>query len=617
MSTGFPGTATGRDEEWFVVLPDDDSAAVAVAALRAGPGPFTPVRRVDHPSRRPWLLGSWNPRDLLIGTAGRTRVAVLGCCPASPAEIAGIARRTTHLLDLDRAARSLTGSSHLIASVDGAVRVQGSAFGVRRVFHARHGDVDVAADRADVLARLLGTGVDERLLVSRLLFPEPPPALAGRPLWHGVTAVAEDHCLVLSPRGRARTVRWWRPPQPVSSLRAGAPALHEALAEAVAARVVARRAVSADLSGGVDSTAVCSLAAGQVDRLPAYSLVGADPADEDAHWAAVAAAGLPAVRRVVVTEEDLPGPYTGILRPGLARDEPHPHVRLRADAVARAQLLTAHGSRLHLTGHGGSEVLHAPWSYLPELLRRDPRAAYAHVRGHQAAHGWSWSRVRRLLTAARDERRVLPALARALTGAGDSRRDVLRLPAWVTPDAVDAVRELLLRAADEVDPGVRAGALEDNVRVVRASGRSMRCTVLAATADGLPVAAPFLDDRVVEACLAVRPHERTTPWRYKPLLAEAMHGLVAERSPSRTARGGTAPGHVALRRYRADLLALCEGSRLAALGLVDVDRLRSELTGARPAGTAPITVERTIGCERWLRDLEPAGHATEMTGAPG
>ncbi len=44
------------------------------------------------------------------------------------------------------------------------------------------------------------------------------------------------------------------------------------------------------------------------------------------------------------------------------------------------------------------------------------------------------------------------------------------------------------------------------------------------SADGLT----FLDDRVIEACLAVRPGERVSPGRYKPVLGAAMCGIVPE-----------------------------------------------------------------------------------------
>ncbi len=89
------------------------------------------------------------------------------------------------------------------------------------------------------------------------------------------------------------------------------------------------------------------------------------------------------------------------------------------------------------------------------------------------------------------------------------------------------------------------------------------------------MASPFLDDRVIEACLAVRPSERVTPWQYKPLLTTAMSGIVPDACLRRTNKAAASMDAAnGLREHRADLLALWEGSRLEQLGLVDGAALR-------------------------------------------
>uniref|UniRef100_UPI0031D3A627 asparagine synthase-related protein n=1 Tax=Saccharothrix mutabilis TaxID=33921 RepID=UPI0031D3A627 len=606
--------AARRGEEWFVVLPDCDAALAVVAAL----DPDARCRRLRHPSGRPWLLGHWDPRDLVLGAAGRVVVALLGCCPVSAEEVVGIARRTRAPADLDRAAGRLHGAFHLLATVDGVVRAQGSAFGVRRLFQVRVGEVDVVSDRADVAAGLVGSGVDERWLVRCLMFPAAPPALVGASLWRGVTAVPEDCCVLLTDRGRARTVRWWEPPRPVRTLREGAPAVRDALTAAVSARVRSRDVVSADLSGGADSTAVCALAVARTGRLLTFTVASQDAGDDDAEWAAIAAAELPGLERLVLTDDDLPRPYADILEAGVPRDEPPVDVHLRAEDAVRARLLTGRGVELHLTGDGGDEVLHAAPSYLRELLPRRPLTAWSHVRGLRALRAWRWSRVWRLLAAPRDERRELLAQARGLTAPAARAPYAVGLPPWATPHAVDLARRLLVEAAERVPPTTPDKAVHDVVQLVRHAGRYVRRNVMAAVADGLPVAAPFLDDRVAEACLAVRAHERTTPWRYKPLLAEALRGVVPDRSSTRATKGGTTPEYAALPHYRADLLALTTRGRLAELGLIDVDRFRSALTGVWSTDATPIMVEHTVACERWLRDLDHAGRTAGLVrGAPG
>ncbi|WP_258341609.1 asparagine synthase-related protein [Saccharopolyspora gregorii] len=89
----------------------------------------------------------------------------------------------------------------------------------------------------------------------------------------------------------------------------------------------------------------------------------------------------------------------------------------------------------------------------------------------------------------------------------------------------------------------------------------------ASAAEGVRLSSPYLDDAVIAACAAVRPHERRSPWRYKPLLVEAMRGLVPDRSLRRSTKAeGSNLEHSGIRRNVAALAALCEDSRLAALG---------------------------------------------------
>jgi asparagine synthase (glutamine-hydrolysing) len=122
---------------------------------------------------------------------------------------------------------------------------------------------------------------------------------------------------------------------------------------------------------------------------------------------------------------------------------------------------------------------------------------------------------------------------------------------------------------------------------------------------GLPMASPFLDDRVIEACLAVRPSERVTPWTYKPVLSAAMRGIVPEaclrRANKATASMDASNG---LREHRADLLALWENSRLEGLGLVDGAELRRLARRPASPGLSNAVLYSTIAAEVWLRGLD-------------
>ncbi|MGH4002445.1 MAG: asparagine synthase, partial [Pseudonocardiaceae bacterium] len=165
-----------------------------------------------HRSGRPWLMGRWAADELVTAQVGGMQVAVIGCCPVTATALSGWAHRVRTVADLDRLGVGLSGSFHLVAAIDGKIRLQGSVSGLRRVFYTQVGNVTVAADRADVLAGLTGATVNEQWLAARLAYPYLPHPVADGCPWHGMQALADD-CYLLIDRGQlARVVRWWHPP---------------------------------------------------------------------------------------------------------------------------------------------------------------------------------------------------------------------------------------------------------------------------------------------------------------------------------------------------------------------------------------------------------------------
>ncbi|MFE7784898.1 hypothetical protein [Streptomyces nigrescens] len=156
-----------RAGEWLVVLPDHVASVVLAEKLEPAP------QRVDHPSGRPWLIGSWESADFRIGEAGATKIATLGFSSAGPQRLAQIAARTRRVTDLDSLGGKLPGCFHLLATVDGVTHAYGTLSGLRKLVYGRAGEVTVAATRADVLAALTGAGIDEERLLLRYSSPKP------------------------------------------------------------------------------------------------------------------------------------------------------------------------------------------------------------------------------------------------------------------------------------------------------------------------------------------------------------------------------------------------------------------------------------------------------------
>lgn len=597
---------TGPGAAHFTVFPDRADAA-AVARSFARPG----SRTLAHPSGWPWLVGHWHDDEVRAAHAGGASLAVVGCCPVDDGELRRRAARLRDLAELDALALSLPGSFHLLGALDGQLRVQGTASGLRLVFHAQVGGVRVAATSADTLAAALDLAPDVRELAVRLLWPAPYP-LSETSMWRGITAVPPQDAVIVAADGRTvRHTRWWTPPEPVRPLAEAAPLIRTALQEAVDARTRQGGTVSCDLSGGLDSTSVCFLADRSPARVVASTWPGRDPADTDLHWAERAMRHLPDVEHVVWDADASPLVYEDLLGIDDLLDEPTIGVMDRSRVLHHLPGLAARGSRLHLTGIGGDHVAWCSEAYYHRLARTRPLFALRRLRGFRALWQWPLGGTVRALADSRPYGTWLADAAGGLRGplppsvaTGLGWGMAPRLFDWVTPEAERMARGALLDAAATAAPLHPDRGLHTDLAQIRSCTRVIRQWDRMAARAGLPMASPFLDDRVIEACLAVRPGERVTPWHYKPVLGTAMRGIVPEdclrRADKATAAMDASNG---LREHRADLLALWEDSRLAELGLVDGAELRRLALRPATRGLSEAVLYSTIAAEVWLRGL--------------
>ncbi|MGX1507448.1 UNVERIFIED_CONTAM: asparagine synthase (glutamine-hydrolyzing) [Streptomyces graminofaciens] len=606
----------GPGDAHFAVFPDrEDAVAVARSFLRPA------SRTLSHPSGRPWLVGDWHDSEIVTATVGRAALAVVGCCPVDSAELERRAGRLRDLAELDALARSLPGSFHLVAALDGRLRVQGTASGLRLVFHTEIDGVRVAASSADTLATVIGAEPDTQQLAVRLLWPVPHP-LADTSVWRGVTAVAPEDALMVAADGRtARPSRWWTPREPVRPLRDSTTDVRDALVEAVGARTAHGGVVSCDLSGGLDSTSLLFLAAQSKAELVASTWPGRDPADTDLHWARKAARFLPGVEHVVWDADASPLVYEDLLGIDDLLDEPTIGVMDRSRVLHHLPALAARGSRLHMTGIGGDHVAWCSEAYYHRLARTRPMFALRQLRGFRALWQWPLGGTLRALAdnrpygvwladGARRLREPLPATVSTSLAWGMPPR----LFDWVTPDAERLARHALEEAAATASPLHPDRGLHADLEQIRSCTRIIRQWDRMAARAGVPMASPFLDDRVIETCLAVRPSDRVTPWHYKPLLTEAMRGIVPEECLRRTDKAAASmDASNGLREHRGDLLALWKDSRLEDLGLVDGEALRRLARRPSTPGLRDAILYSTIACEVWLRGISrPAGQATAI-----
>lgn len=561
-----------------------------------------------HASGRPWLVGE-DCGELRLAVEGSSILAVSGVCGADDSALALAAARLRSVSDLDGFCETTPGSFLTLVSVDGVIRLQGPLSQRRRVFWRRLGDVDVAADRADVLARLSATAVDEAQLAIRLLYPTSPPPLDQAAMWRGVEVVPGGSHLTLNEDGRARVQVHWRPPNPDVPVEVAAPELGRALDDAITARLSTTRRVSADLSGGLDSTTLCFLTAERSVPLTVFRQDMLDPANSDEPYARLAAGALPNASHIVRRAPELPGRYA---HPGLAAldpEEPYVWSASQADHQAVAALVADAGSRLHLTGHGGDEAFAAPPSYLHHLLRTRPWAGLRHLRGHQVLRRWEWRPLRHDLRDSRPfDKWLLDIVPPPVASMRTERSTNLSwgrapaLPPWATRDAFDLVTSQVRAVAGHAVPYSPIRAQHAMIAATTLAGRSVRLTDRLFRSRGVHFEAPYLDDRIVRIALSTRLDQHSDPRVFKPLLGRAVVGRVPDQIVGRTSKGEfSAEFYEGLSRHRK---ALCEELRdghLATRGLIDGKAVVTALNTTYPTIDPIWWIDMTLSCERWLQ----------------
>lgn len=551
-----------------------------------------------------WLLGDWPDSQVRIFDGPDWWCAVLGDIACGDKELARQARRFAAGLEaeplIDRG-----GNSHVVWAEARRVTVVGDIAGTRLVFHALHDSVVHFASSSQVLADLLGAHVDLGWLALRLSSPDVVP-LVNRSSYEGVAVVPPTRRLVLRPGELSTTVD--RPhPSPRLRLTSGAAHLYEALRAEVHAPLAGR--VTADFSGGLDSSSVAALAARAVPLI-GLTLDAGQAGNEDLAHATRIARELPALRHEVRRIPDEVLPYTDLDQVPHT-DEPWSDAVLYARTRWWHQQLQDLGSSIHLTGDGGDAVLSGSLAYLADLSRDLPRLV-------REARAWAQLRtsaslpivVAAVQLARSSERSALRQVRREFgTGRAARRGAAGRLRWFGAPDSVWLTvegRRAAAKCIPESDAWTGSPApTGDRIarNTVLAFGRDHRIDLDVAQNHGLRQVAPFMTDAVVRACLAVPVQERTTVLAMKPLLRTALDQHVPSPVLDRSTKGNyTALHYAGLARNARTLRGLLATSHLVTSGLLDEGHARGLLERAIQGADVPLaSLNDVIATEIWLR----------------
>ncbi|WP_051828574.1 asparagine synthase-related protein [Streptomyces bicolor] len=559
----------------------------------------------------------WHTPDasVRVVTAGAVHAVVAGMCRGDDAEVLHGAEAVAQGRIEEITAM---GGSYWMVVRDTERRltvVAGDLAENRGVFTAATDRGPVWATDAALLAAQLGRGPDLELLTARITVGS-AEHWPGRSVWSGIERVPGGHALVLED-GTARTVDV-RPRPDGRSLEAGAVEVGATLWEATQAYAneVGPR-VSADLSGGLDSSTVV-IAAAAVSQIVAVTYGGPLADGEDTHLARQVAEYVGAEHHVS------PGGLASAHFSRWPSAVPHsPVLPVSSYPLDADYLPPARGvSPVHLTGHGGDVVLEsstAAWTALAQQgqMRRARAAVTAQARRVNTAPGPLWRAVK---DAARGRPYALCRAAEAVAQGqllGDGLGVWTWCPIgeaahWLTPYGRQAVAGMLDasgRAVGDVDAGEW-----DDWSALRYNGAGMRDSWPLFLEHGVLQVSPFLDNDVVRACLRISAGERRRPGVYKPLLGLARPDLPRWLTGRQSKGHFTVLLYEGLRARRQELHQVIDASELVSCGLIDPAAVHTALEAATAGiGRPPLPALEAFLITSWW--LARATARTAVAGA--
>jgi asparagine synthase (glutamine-hydrolysing) len=572
----------------------------------------SPVWR-DIPGVR--VYGAWQAGEIRTAARGDDRLLIVGHCLASPEDVH---KQFAAALDASTpdALTDLPGSYLCLVIRRAEVLLYTDIAGQFTACYSRLGQWTLIAQHATVIARLHRRTADPVSLAAPIACSDVLPLTWGRSPVRNVHVIEAGY--VLRADWRRVTVERYREP-----LVAGGGTTSDqpdALRSAIVAGVAARYRnppVTFDFSGGLDSTSLAFLGtrhAGEVLAVHYHHPLSPAGDLDDAERTARLDPRI-TLAKVVGSRSSLP--YSGVIDSGPAWGDAYPGMLAKRRALLRLRWALSNEARVHVTGEGGDALLHPSPAYLADLARMCSARRFA--RDSIAIARLRHRSPLRVAGEAAQLARVSPRKAlRDL--AGQLREPAAGLPSplswwrlsgdvlgWLKPEIRRELSDIAgdPRTADLLPDAV--GPADHSALVeLRSAGQAQRFLRELGASIGLAVHAPYLDNAVVHAAMAIPAVRKADPHRFKPLLSAALDGLVPADVLARRTKGAyQAEEYLGARQSRAQIYSWLADSRLAGLGVIETKPVLESVDRLRDGGPVPLgALNRLFAAELWLRDHE-------------
>jgi asparagine synthase (glutamine-hydrolysing) len=485
------------------------------------------------------------------------------------------------------------------------------------LFMAAAGDRVLVGSSASALAARIDAPVDPVSLAARIACSGAPDLFATRTMFRGVRRVPEGTTVRVDASGVRETKSTRLDDDPSANIDEAAERLRDCLLRSINARIGVVDRMTADFSGGLDSTSLAFLAV--AGGAPVVALTSYDAeipgGSDDTEHAQRYARLHPLLEHRMVPGSLRHLPFQDLASVG---DEPHAAPIFLGSLRSRLAVAATVGADLHLVGEGGDVLLGAPPACLADFARNGDL-------GTLWRHCVAWSRLR-----TRSPVRIFRrAVALGMTGRRQAllafARDIQRgrpagAPCWEddwigywSRPHVDwltqrARRQLAAEVTELATSEDQTGDAGDVVTRSWLRGQTLTQRAIrdAGQTFGISVQAPFLDSDVVRACLSVPAHRRIDPGVPKPLLRKALAPLVPGAVLARPTKGDyTGEAYRGVRRAAPVLRKLLADSAAADFGLLEPGPVRVALDNAIQGLPTPWgALNQVFAVELWLRERD-------------
>ncbi len=365
--------------------------------------------------------------------------------------------------------------------------------------------------------------------------------------------------------------------------------------EAVLVRLTGRSDTWAQLSGGLDSSAVVCMAhalaeGGQVPEGLGGTITMTDSLGESEQEFADAVLTKCRFRNERVANY-WPWQDDGLAPP--RTEAPTNNYPMFARDRRCCELVRELGGRILLTGQGSDQYLYGTPYYVADWLADGRWAdAFRDILSRSVVERCSfWE------TGFRNG--LVPLLPSQIRSRAMAR--AFRMPKWIEPSFASKYEmNKRLGAVRILDGPVGRKYTSSMVYEISHYGRYSNLTLFDETFD---VRHPFLYRPLVEMCLSLPAHMCSKPLAPKGILREAMRGVLPEQVRLRTGKGGIDSRIVwSLVRERSRIDGMLRNPLLAQLGCVNPKRLAAEVDQIVNGNvTSVVPLMATLSAETWLR----------------